>query len=95
MMQLYVCGTCGFFRDVTAMSFLAGFPAKVGQYNKTVTHCPNGHGLMRQVQEGDRLAVIEQKDKEEKKACGEYIYKDCGQCHDPGCYEYQECKEKE
>jgi len=98
MMQLYVCRTCGYFRDVTAISFFAGSMFQTGEYNETVTHCPSCKTAMYQVQKGDRLAIMVQDEKEDVKqcgCCGEDVCKDCGQCHDPGCYEYQECKEKE
>lgn len=68
-MILYICRTkgCGFFRDITPISFFANNMAQVGTYNKTLTHCPNGHGEMYQVQKGDRLAVIAEDEKIEGK----------------------------
>lgn len=98
-MQLYLCRVCGYFRDVTAISFFAGITFQTGQYNETVTHCPNCKTAMYQVQKGDRLAIIVQNDEEEIKQCGwcnDDACKHCGKCHDTQCYEYEEeCKENE
>jgi hypothetical protein len=63
MMILYVCRAkdCGYFRDMTEVAFYGGYAGvntRTLQYNTTVTHCPNGHGEMYQVQKGDRLAVL-------------------------------------
>jgi hypothetical protein len=62
MMVLYVCRAkgCGFFRDMTPMYPFYTSADSVPLYNTTVTHCPDGHGEMYQVQKGDRLAVIEE-----------------------------------
>lgn len=64
-MILFICRTCGKFRDVTPITFfchpeyfLTDEKARFIQYNHTVTHCPNGHGEMYQVQKGDRLQVL-------------------------------------
>ena len=61
-MILYICKTCGFFRDMTYVSGLMSITienmVRPVRYNTTVTYCPNGHGLMYQVQEGDRLSVL-------------------------------------
>lgn len=65
MIILYVCKQCGYFRDMTEIAFYAGVTAQVPQYNHTVTHCPNGHGMMYLVQNGDRIVVIEKEGKNE------------------------------
>lgn len=31
----------------------------------------------------------------ECECCGEDTCKYCGLCHDPGCYEYEECKDED
>lgn len=72
-MILYICRAkdCGYFRDMTALAFSVhpeyfsnGNVAQKVQYNTSVTHCPHGHGMMYQVQKGDRLAVIAEDEKE-------------------------------
>ena len=65
-MLLYICNTCGFFRDMTPIAFFAGNLSQSGQYNQTVTHCPVCKIAMYQVQKGDRLAIIVQDEKEGK-----------------------------
>jgi Zn finger protein HypA/HybF involved in hydrogenase expression len=66
MMILYICKICGYFRDMTQVAFMAGVTTEKPQYNHTVTHCPNGHGEMYQVQKGDRLHVLSEREEEEK-----------------------------
>jgi Zn finger protein HypA/HybF involved in hydrogenase expression len=64
-MILYICKSCGYFRDITGViSLTLETIAHPPEYNASVTHCPNCKTAMYQVQKGDRLAVIVEAEKE-------------------------------
>ncbi len=61
-MCLYVCKSCGYFRDMTHITGLMSITldniVRSAQYNTSITHCHDCKVEMYQVQKGDRLAVL-------------------------------------